>query len=292
MIGVPLAAATTSSVVAALALGNNARDQLSQMATANSLPLAIVIFVITTASGGVAGRTSPDGKTTRTSLITWLSLGAATVVAAISGAGGIMWLDRVSAEEMAAEGQTRPLPLPSTTLTPRAPVLPSIGTSSPTLPAANQTASPSASSIPSPPESVYTQVPIATLCNNSQAAVYICGSSTDKTKNIGDQVFLYVGEGNGNAVVRPPNWGRILEFPSNTCKDLTVDFVTDATQGEVTIRVIQTDRPAASATTPYNRPGRLSAKLSGSPFFLQYNSTTGRPAFVNGYATCRSASGT
>ncbi len=180
-------------------------------------------------------------------------------------------------------------PGPTATASPTPSASPS---DSPSPPRPSDTGSASARPSSSSASAEYGEVPMATLCNNARAAVYICGSQFGGTKEVGGEIFSYVGEGNGNAIVKPPNWGRLLEFPENTCKALVVSFVTDASRGEATIRVVQTGKPATIATVPHNRRGLLTAELNGSPFYLQYNSTTGRPVFVNGHATCRSESGT
>jgi hypothetical protein len=134
-------------------------------------------------------------------------------------------------------------------------------------------------------------VALAALCNAPGASVYSCGSDHKGTVEVGDQVFTYVGRGNPFAYPKPPRWGKLLDFPSTTCSKLVVNFAARDTSGVANIRVIQTDAQPQTASRPSGKLGTLTATLNGNPFRLQYNSETGGPVYVDGYAICTTDSG-
>ena len=135
------------------------------------------------------------------------------------------------------------------------------------------------------------KVPIAELCNNADS-VYIC---EDEEIEVGDRIFSYEAENNGFASTRPPNWGRILYFPGNTCVRLVVRFAVSDHSSEpgnkANLRVIQSRSSTATASTPRGSIGTLSASLDRGPFRLEGNSTDGAQVFVSGYAVCNTPSG-
>lgn len=138
------------------------------------------------------------------------------------------------------------------------------------------------------------RVPLADLCNVEGSHSYICGRNFGEELRVGDQLFTYYAQGNGNAIVRPPNWGDLVGVPENTCTRINLQFTVRSIGGDPTtgtLRVVQTGMAAQQATADFGEIGELSAKLNGGPFLLEYTSTNGNPVVADGYATCLSASG-
>jgi hypothetical protein len=173
----------------------------------------------------------------------------------------------------------------STTFTPQP-----LGSPAATPPIETSSVSPTQSA--SPEATTEFRVSLGELCNASDAEIYICGTEYEDTIQVGDQVFTHVGSGNVFATVKPPSWGLILKFPANTCTKLVIQFAVNSRgSGTARTRIIQTGSQPQVASTSYSAVGTLRADLNGTPFILQYNSTTGRAVFANGYAMCRTSSG-
>jgi hypothetical protein len=155
--------------------------------------------------------------------------------------------------------------------------------------------SPGAGSSPTTLSPTTSSVALRALCNARGAQVYICGLRSDQTIQVGGKLFTYVGETNGYANAKPPNWALVLHFPANTCQRLVIQFARDdrnAAPGSTSnVQLLQSKNPAVTASASRGSVGTLDVELDGGPFDLSANATDGESVKVNGYALCASSSG-
>jgi hypothetical protein len=143
---------------------------------------------------------------------------------------------------------------------------------------------------PSPSAQGSVKVKLDDLCRRPDAHSYICGVDNG-TIEVGDQVFPYVAEGNGNANNKPPAWHQLLSLDNpNNCTGLTVRFASDR-GGTANIRLTQVDTAAQEGHADAHKIGTFTAKLNGTAFKLAFNTSDGRPIFADGTATCLTGSG-
>jgi hypothetical protein len=158
-------------------------------------------------------------------------------------------------------------------------------------PAPSAASSPSfASAAPSP-----VRVSLGELCDSpGMENAYICGDSDGGTVQAGSRLFTYYGQSNGNAFAEPPNWSLVLQFGSNTCTDIKLQFSTDSSTDPGTtayLQIVQVNLPPTTVSAAPGTVGTLTTKLDGGAFELQADSSDGSSVYVNGYAICSSPSG-
>jgi hypothetical protein len=146
---------------------------------------------------------------------------------------------------------------------------------------------------PAPPTH---RLSLAVVCNlPTVTTIYICGPDEGDTVEVGGVLFQYYGENNGFANAAPPYWSVIVGVKASTCESLTIRFaVADTLAGPgsvANLQIIRSGAPPVEARAPRGHVGALSAKISGS-FVIQANSTDGSQVFADGYAICRTESGT
>ncbi|MCA2214874.1 hypothetical protein [Jidongwangia harbinensis] len=112
VIGIPLAVTVASAWVTAQVLGNNAREQLDQFASVNSLLIAIMIAVLSVLAGNTGPAPASPPASGRRKLRVLLPLTVMILFSVVAGVGGMVWLDRDSAREARSAGTAAPGDVP------------------------------------------------------------------------------------------------------------------------------------------------------------------------------------
>lgn len=137
------------------------------------------------------------------------------------------------------------------------------------------------------------RVPLFLLCQGSNDTDF-CEQGT---RPLESQVFSYDMEAPiDHDTEALGEWIWILNVPANTCSKLVLQFAPSAGLSgntSVSARVLQGGPASAIISAATDHIGTLTAKLNGSPFYLEFKSTVtkGPVVFVSGYAVCTTDTG-
>ena len=130
----------------------------------------------------------------------------------------------------------------------------------------------------------YGTVAFSTLC-----AYVNNGPCSSNTVQIGTTIFTYYLSGSNVY----PTYSAIMKFPSTSCSNMSVEFGTDDTTSgaHAYVEMIQSRTDPQYGSTPIATIEKFSPTLDGGPFYLEVSETGGYTVYLNGPATCYTASG-
>ncbi|MFJ5741052.1 hypothetical protein [Streptomyces microflavus] len=139
------------------------------------------------------------------------------------------------------------------------------------------------------------KVTFQALCESDDLAR---GCYTDRTADVGNNLFPFVVSTNESRSIIDPKWDDLLKVTSAACSSITVKFAMDTERMEadsvVKVRVLQADGPAVIRTARRGEIGVLTVKLMGGPFAVQGSTTEGtygKTVVANGEAVCVTSGG-